>query len=173
MRPRLGKTVKTPRDYFHTLSEKTMSSNSTFVRYKTKQERLDAWVLNRKLYKEWRKTPDAYKFINWKRKKQQNLCFFCIEELGAEIHVDHIFPLYLGGTNFKGNLCLTHPKCNMDKGIKVPLTFKEAGHRRRQFNLMRKSAKAKERLKKNPQAKLSKKNARAITHVSKLKPIKF
>lgn len=141
-----------------------------YIRYATKEERIQGWKLNRAVYTKWRSTPDAYRFIEWKRKKQQNLCFICVEELGERINVDHIFPLYLGGTNFKGNLCITHPLCNMDKGIKVGLTYKQACRRRRQFNLMRKAKRAKEALAKNPRVKLSKKDIRAIGHVSKLRP---
>lgn len=141
-----------------------------YIRYDTKEERLEAWKRNRAEYTKWRKTPEAYKFIEWKRKKQQNLCFICVLPLGRLIHVDHIFPLYLGGTNFKGNFCLTHPECNMNKGIKVHITYKQACHRRRQFNLIRKSQRTKARLAKNPNAKLSKKEVRALHHVSKLQP---
>lgn len=141
------------------------------IKYETKEERLLAWRQNRTEYNKWRKTPDAYKFIEYKRLKQQGLCFICIKPLGELIHIDHIFPLYLGGTNFKGNLCLTHPKCNMDKGAKVYQTYKQAGHQRRQFNLMRKAKRAKERLRLNPNAKLSKKDLKAIKVVDKLKPL--
>lgn len=140
------------------------------IKYATKEERIEAWKANRIIYNKWRKTPEAHKFIEWKRLKQQNLCFICVRELGEPINVDHIFPLYLGGTNFKGNLCLTHHSCNMDKGIKVHITYKQACHRRRQFNLMRKAKRARERLAKNPKAKLSKKDVRAINHVSRLSP---
>lgn len=140
-----------------------------YIKYATKDERLEAWRTNRIEYNKWRKTTEAYKFIDWKRKKQQNLCFICIQPLSQSIHVDHIFPLYLGGTNFRGNLCLTHPDCNMDKGIKVYLTYKQACKRRRQFNLMRKAKRATQQLTLNPNAKLSKKDRKAIKLVSKLR----
>ena len=139
-----------------------------YIKYSSKEERLEAWRLNRVNYNEWRKTPEAFKFIEWKRKKQQNLCFICVLPLRQSIHIDHIFPLYLGGTNFKGNLCLTHPDCNMKKGIEVYYTYRQACRRRRQFNLIRKARRAKDKIALNPNAKLSKKDLKAIKMVSKL-----
>lgn len=91
--------------------------------------------------------------------------------LTPQIHLDHIFPLYLGGSNGAINMCVTHPACNMNKGAKVYTTFKQAGHRRRQFKLMRKAKRARETLAKNPNAKLSKKDNRAIRITGKLKPM--
>lgn len=137
-------------------------SNKFHIKYVSEEERISAWKKNRILYDQWRKTSEARTFIEWKRKKQQELCFICVLPLDEMIHVDHVFPLYLGGTNFKGNLCITHPKCNMDKGAKVYYSYKQACHRRRRFNLMRKAKRAKERLARNPKAILSKKDFRAI-----------
>jgi len=148
-----------------------MDGDKHYVKYTSKEERLQAWRLNRAEYSKWRRTPEAYRFISWKRDKQRGLCFICIKPLAESIHIDHIFPLYLGGTNFRGNMCLTHPKCNMDKGIEVYQTYKQACHRRRQFNLMAKASRARERLRVNPSIKLSKKDTRAIRIVNKMFPV--
>lgn len=143
----------------------------TYVRYATKEERLVAWKSNRELYTVWRKSADAKRWITRIRKKQQNLCFICMHPLDTFIHVDHIFPLYLGGTNSKLNLCITHPACNMDKGIEVYTTYREASRRRAQFNKMRKAKLALEILQRNPNARLSKKNLRAIKLYQKLQAL--
>lgn len=146
------------------------TEKNTYHKYETYEDRLAAWKKNRASYNTWRKTREAYRFIEWKRKKQQNLCFICLLPLEQFVHVDHIFPLYLGGTNFKGNMCLTHPKCNMDKGTKVYSTYKQTCKRRHQFNVMRKAKRAQDRLKRNPKTKLSKKDLKAIKLLNKLQP---
>lgn len=134
----------------------------TYVKFNSREERIAAWKSNREAYTAWRKTAEARRWIVWVRKKQQQLCFICVTPLDEAIHVDHIFPLYLGGTNSKLNLCVTHPKCNMDKGAKVYTTYKQACCRRAQFNRIRKAKRVLAMLEANPKLVLSKKNKRAI-----------
>jgi 5-methylcytosine-specific restriction endonuclease McrA len=148
-----------------------MNHKNSYYKFNTQEERIAYWKKARAEYATWRRTSEAAKLINRKTKKQQGLCFWCMLPLDKSIHIDHIYPLYLGGSNGAINMCITHPTCNMDKGASVYTTYREAGHRRRQFKLMSKASRANELLKRKPDTKLSKKDLRAIKLTSKLKPI--
>ena len=54
--------------------------------------------------------------------KQKNKCVVCKKHLSV-YHVDHIMPLYLGGTNDKKNIQILCPKCNLKKNKKHPIDF--------------------------------------------------
>lgn len=146
-----------------------MDYKNSYFKFDNKEDRLEYWKNARIEYTAWRKTEQARKMINRKRKKQQGLCFWCVKQLGDYIHVDHIFPLYLGGSNGALNMCISHPKCNMDKGAEVYISYKEAGKRRRRFNLKLKAMKAKQKLAKNPKHTLSKKDLKALKLSSNIK----
>lgn len=148
-----------------------MEYKNSYFKFNSKEERIEYWKNAKLEYTKWRKTDKAKKVIDKKTKKQQGLCFWCMLPLDDFIHIDHIFPLYLGGSNGAINMCVTHPKCNMDKGTKVLTTFKQSGHRRRQFKSMLKAKRATEMMAKNPNMKLSKKNATAIRLSKSIKPI--
>lgn len=136
--------------------------NKHHYRFINKEDRLVAWQFAREDYNLWRTTDDAKSFIKNKINKQAGLCFICLEQLGETIHVDHIFPLYLGGTNFKGNLCVTHPRCNMLKGADVTMTYKQACSRRRLLNNVTKGLRVYRTLKKKPTYQPTKKEQRAM-----------
>lgn len=148
-----------------------MDYKNSYFKFKNKEERIEYWKKARLEYSAWRKTSTAKKLLSRKIKKQQGLCFWCMLPLDELVHIDHIFPLYLGGSNGAINMCATHPKCNMDKGAKVLINFKQAGHRRRQFKALRKAKRANELIAKRPNAKISKKNATAIRLSKSIKPI--
>ncbi len=134
----------------------------TYHRYNTREERLASWQFNREAYQEWRFGAECQRWIKTRKRKQSNLCFICMTPLFGVLHIDHIFPLYLGGTNAFNNMCLTHAACNMDKGIKVT-TYDESLKRRRQFNKMLKAAnkaKRKSATRNKAARKLNKLNAR-------------
>ena len=138
------------------------------IKYETKEERIEAWKENRAIYTKWRKTEEAHLAIERFRKKQFNLCFICLKELDKQIHIDHIFPLYLGGTNYIGNLCITHPACNMLKGVEVTSTFKQACRKRKAFNDLQKCIKFNES--KNKPRQMSKKMTNRFKRVQKIFP---
>ena len=51
------------------------------------------------------------------RSRQNGLCGICVRSLGSEdLHIDHIIPRALGGTNVLNNLQVTHSECNIRKG---------------------------------------------------------
>lgn len=59
------------------------------------------------------------------KKNQKGLCTYCKCEL-AEFHIDHITPISRGGLNEKRNIQLLCPTCNLRKGNKTDLEFREA-----------------------------------------------
>jgi hypothetical protein len=67
--------------------------------------------------------------------------------------------LFLGGTNSRVNMCITHPDCNMEKGAKVTMSYKESCKRRQYFNSLRLGRKVHEKILTNPQYKLTKKQS--------------
>ena len=48
-------------------------------------------------------------------------CWWCEKAIkGDDYHVDHRIPLAKGGTNYPDNIVISHPKCNLSKGDKMP-----------------------------------------------------
>lgn len=58
-------------------------------------------------------------------RSQDGKCFYCCVDFGSEYHVDHKVPLFRGGSNWPGNLCLACPSCNISKGAKTVEEFRE------------------------------------------------
>lgn len=60
---------------------------------------------------------------------QDSKCVYCktnlIVNFKKNYHVDHIMPLFLGGTNFPNNLQLLCPFCNLSKGYKHPDVYEK------------------------------------------------
>lgn len=54
---------------------------------------------------------------------QKGICPCCRRKLGNDYHVDHIFPLALGGPNTDANVQLLRAECNRKKGAKHPVDF--------------------------------------------------
>ncbi len=55
---------------------------------------------------------------------QRGFCAACYKKLNdKEYHVDHIYPLSLGGSNWPSNIQILCPACNMSKGAKAPEDF--------------------------------------------------
>lgn len=46
---------------------------------------------------------------------QGGKCAYCHEKLNNKYHIDHIYPLSRGGSNWPYNLALACPKCNISK----------------------------------------------------------
>lgn len=52
---------------------------------------------------------------------QNGLCAICsLPMIPGKFHRDHITPISKGGKHEDGNIQLTHPKCNLSKGAKLP-----------------------------------------------------
>jgi 5-methylcytosine-specific restriction endonuclease McrA len=54
---------------------------------------------------------------------QRGRCAYCKAQLKKAYHIDHIVPLSKGGANFRRNIQLTCPPCNMRKHDKLPEDF--------------------------------------------------
>jgi 5-methylcytosine-specific restriction endonuclease McrA len=55
---------------------------------------------------------------------QNGLCVYCkVDLLTTSYHMDHIMPLFLGGSNTDDNIQLLCPACNLHKGAKHPDTY--------------------------------------------------
>lgn len=54
---------------------------------------------------------------------QKGLCACCRQPLGDNYHLDHIFPLALGGANEDWNMQLLRAKCNNEKNARHPVDF--------------------------------------------------
>lgn len=52
-------------------------------------------------------------------------CVYCGAETGQRFHIDHVFPLAHGGNNDPDNLALACPPCNLAKGAKSILEWKQ------------------------------------------------
>ncbi len=57
---------------------------------------------------------------------QKGLCPCCGGNLGDKYHLDHITPLYLGGTNTDDNVQLLRAECNLQKSRKHPIDFMQS-----------------------------------------------
>jgi hypothetical protein len=56
--------------------------------------------------------------------EQKGRCAYCRAKVtAAKQHVDHIQPLFKGGTNSRSNLQILCAPCNLSKGAKDPLKF--------------------------------------------------
>ena len=54
---------------------------------------------------------------------QRGRCFYCRAKVGSGYHVDHVVPLFLGGSDGPENIVISCPACNMSKGRKHPQDF--------------------------------------------------
>lgn len=50
-------------------------------------------------------------------------CACCGKKLGKNYHLDHIFPIVLGGENVDANIQLLRGECNLKKHMKHPVDF--------------------------------------------------
>lgn len=57
---------------------------------------------------------------------QRRKCYYCgTPFINSDFHVDHIIPLAKGGTNTDDNIQLLCPRCNLSKGAKDPIEFRQ------------------------------------------------
>lgn len=71
-------------------------------------------------------TKDDVKIIY---KIQKGKCVYCGVDLKDKYHLDHIMPLFLGGSNSKENVQLTCKTCNLRKGHKHPIDWAQQNGR--------------------------------------------
>jgi 5-methylcytosine-specific restriction endonuclease McrA len=61
--------------------------------------------------------------IELQHARQHGKCFWCGKRVGRDFHVDHVVPIFLGGSNGPENLVISCPACNMSKGAKHPMDW--------------------------------------------------
>lgn len=127
-----------------------MDEQKIYHRYANREDKLEAWREQRIAYDEWRHTPEGEAWVRKKAESQLGLCFICLTPLRPPTHVDHIFPLYAGGTSASANMCITHADCNIRKGATVYMTYNQACRRRKLFNDLRHGVKLYRTLKAKP-----------------------
>lgn len=54
---------------------------------------------------------------------QNGLCAYCAKELNGDFHVDHMQPLFKGGSNDWTNLAISCKSCNLRKGTQTVREF--------------------------------------------------
>ena len=59
-------------------------------------------------------------------KLQRGKCACCGLPLGDNFHLDHIYPLVLGGSNIDSNIQLLRQRCNNQKSAKDPVDFMQS-----------------------------------------------
>jgi 5-methylcytosine-specific restriction endonuclease McrA len=72
-----------------------------------------------------RNAPGSFNANDIKRmyEHQNGKCVYCSIDLSGGYHIDHIWPISRGGTNYPENLQLLCPQCNLRKGAKLPEVF--------------------------------------------------
>jgi 5-methylcytosine-specific restriction endonuclease McrA len=55
--------------------------------------------------------------------KQNNICFYCSDDITDRHHADHYIPLARGGSNWPSNIVAACADCNHRKGDKLPEEF--------------------------------------------------
>lgn len=82
------------------------------LNYKAKRRAIEKSGLTTKELTTWTRT-------------QLKICSYCSVDCSDGFHVDHVFPLSLGGKHEIDNLAISCPSCNLRKSAKLPEDFKE------------------------------------------------
>jgi 5-methylcytosine-specific restriction endonuclease McrA len=83
-------------------------------------DKLKAWAANRRS-RGGPKAPSA--IVAFLKAAQRGRCAVCGDALAKGFHLDHVYPLALGGTNHKSNFQLLCRACNLHKAAKDPIEF--------------------------------------------------
>lgn len=65
--------------------------------------------------REVRRSLNRDEVMTRKLKQQRNKCFYCATPITMADHLDHVIPVYYGGTNRLSNLVASCKPCNMAK----------------------------------------------------------
>jgi 5-methylcytosine-specific restriction endonuclease McrA len=92
------------------------------IRWRAKNK--TRWVVQRRAYKARKRGADgSYTAddIRILQKQQKHKCANkkCAKDIRRKFHIDHKHPLVKGGSNWRSNLQLLCPKCNLSKGSKL------------------------------------------------------
>lgn len=92
-------------------------------RYREDPERALAVVRRRRARKMCVGGGHTAKDIQRQYDEQNGKCWWCLDPVGNDYHVDHLVPLAEGGHNGPSNLVIACPSCNLSKGAKMPHEF--------------------------------------------------
>lgn len=111
------------RDYY--LRNKDKCHDMVMQWRKENPEAARSIILNRIARKQNAEGSFSKKDITEKLELQNNKCVYCQCDVSVSYHVDHITPLYRGGSNWPDNLQILCPSCNCSKGAKTHDEFIE------------------------------------------------
>jgi hypothetical protein len=95
------------------LLEGAFSINQSQQTYQLANDIRDIYLLNG-----YERTPLTHN-VPFLMGYQGNVCFYCGEELGSDIHVDHVLPRQVINHDEIWNLVLSHGHCNLQKSDKL------------------------------------------------------
>lgn len=117
------------RNYY--LKNKEKCRNMVLNWVKNNPEAVRAILLNRLSRKRNADGSFSKKDILEKLNLQNNKCVYCQCDVSKIYHVDHITPLYRGGSNWAENLQILCPSCNCSKGAKTHDEFIKFLHKQK------------------------------------------
>jgi 5-methylcytosine-specific restriction endonuclease McrA len=107
----------------------------------TRQKRLREASEQRRLRSQARsKSPIGFttEWLAGRLQRQQNTCFWCGSSIhGSEFHLDHVWPLSLGGVHDVANLVVSCEYCNLSKGSRAPWEFLDSAVPSTRWHLVR------------------------------------
>ena len=133
----LERAIKSGREYYH----RTINERRTKAAEYRERNRGELRAAYRKFYKENKERLSPQRRAAKARRRsaegvvtaadirellllQRNKCAICKTHLSATgYHVDHIKPIARGGTNFRENLQILCPPCNLSKQAKDPIEY--------------------------------------------------
>jgi hypothetical protein len=86
-------------------------------------EKISQYNRNGKVKRKGAEGSHTKKDIATAYKSQAGRCAYCKKKVGSSYHVDHILPIAKGGSNFKENICISCPTCNLKKRDKCPFDW--------------------------------------------------
>lgn len=90
---------------------------------KANTDRYNAYSRNRRAIKKLAPGSHTIQDVTLLRELQRHRCAICKCSVKKQYHVDHIYPLFFGGSNGKENLQILCPTCNLSKNAKDPIQF--------------------------------------------------
>lgn len=77
-------------------------------------------------------------WLTGRLQRQQSTCFWCGSSIhGSEFHLDHVWPLSLGGVHDVANLVVSCEDCNLSKGSRTPWEFLDSSVPSTRWQLVR------------------------------------
>lgn len=87
----------------------------------TQEQELVSGISTADVQREKNRARDLRRSEWWKRKRATGICHYCQRRFPpAELTMDHLVPLMLGGKSTKGNLVPACKECNTKKKYALP-----------------------------------------------------